>query len=266
MTEARSRPRPWPWGRWWPLLLVAALVLAACADADDDELTVFAAASLRSVVAELEAAWLEEHPDGRLTVASEASNVLAAQIAEGAPADVFLSADTLRPHELATQGLTVGQPLAFARNRLALVVPATDESVRSPADLARPGLRLVGISASAPIARYTQQAIEALARSAPDAAAFSAAVEANVASREDNVRAALAKVELGEGDAAFVYVTDALSADDVRQVPLPEGADITAEYAVVQVSDRPVAAEFVRWLRGPAATDIIESAGFEAVG
>ncbi len=139
-----------------------AIVLAACSGSDEDELTVFAAASLRSVVAELEAAWSAEHPNTRLIVASEASNVLAAQIAEGAPADVFLSADTLRPGELAASGLTAGQPQAFARNRLALVVRADDEAVQAAADLARPGLRIVGISEGAPIARYTQAAIEAL--------------------------------------------------------------------------------------------------------
>lgn len=260
MTRARPRPR----GRWWPLLLAAALVLTACSGADDDELTVFAAASLRSVTAELEAAWLDEHPDSRLTVASEASNVLAAQIAEGAPADVFLSADRLRPDELTSRGLTAGQPLAFARNRLTLVVPAGREQVRTPADLVRPGLRIVGIGEGAPIARYTQRAIEALARAEPVPSAFSAAVEANIVSREDNVRAALAKVELGEGDAAFVYVTDARTAAGVRQVPLPGTVAITAEYAVVQVSDRPAAAEFVDWLRGPTARAIIEAAGFEA--
>ena len=253
-----------PWSRWWPLLLAAVLVLAACSDSDDEELTVFAAASLRSVVAELETAWLEEHPDTRLTVASEASNVLAAQIAEGAPADVFLSADTLRPAELTAQGLTAGQPQPFVRNRLSLVVPAADGAVRSAADLVRPGLRIVGISEGAPITRYTQQAIEVLARSAPDPAGFRAAVAANVVSREDNVRAALAKVELGEGDAAFVYVTDARTAEGVREVALPEDVEVTADYAVVQVSDRPLAAEFVRWLGGPAALDVIEAAGFEA--
>ena len=262
MTGAQGRAR----GVWWLLLPVVALVFAACSTGndEDDGLTVFAAASLRTVVAELEAAWLEEHPEAPLTVSSEASNVLAAQIAEGAPADVFLSADTLRPQELVDEGLTVGRPMPFARNRLTVVVPETDDRIGAPTDLAKADVRIVGISEGAPIARYTHQAIEALAQSQSDPAAFSAAVGANVVSREDNVRAALAKVELGEGDAAFVYVTDALGSGEVRQLPLPASADVSAAYATVQVSDRPVAAEFVRWLGGPEAAAVLEAAGFEA--
>lgn len=260
MTGARPRLR----GAWWLLLAVALAVAACSGEGEDEPLTVFAAASLRTVVEELEAAWLAEHPDIPLTVSSEASNVLAAQIAEGAAVDVFLSADTLRPQELAAAGLTAAEPATFARNRLALVVPTGREQLREPADLARPGLRIVGISEGAPIAGYTREVVEALARAQPDGEAFRAAVEGNVVSREDNVRAALAKVELGEGDVAFVYVTDARSAEGVRVVPLPASVEFTAEYAAVQVSDRPAAGEFVRWLGGSAAASIFEAAGFEA--
>lgn len=248
----------------WSLLLAVAVTVGACTAAGSERgLTVFAAASLRTVVAQLEAAWLEEHPDAPLTVSSEASNVLAAQIREGAPADVFLSADTLRPQQLAADDQTAGRPVTFAWNRLTLVVPDDDGHITSPADLAEPGVRIVGVSEGAPVARYTRQAIEALAAVQPEAGAFTAAVEANIVSREDNVRAALAKVELGEGDAAFVYVTDALVAEGVREVPLPELADVRAEYAAVQVSARPLAAEFLRWLGEPEALAIIEAAGFE---
>ena len=260
MNTARLRPR----AAWWPLLLAAALVVGGCAAARGERgLTIFAAASLRTVVAELEAAWLQEHPDAPLTVSTEASNVLAAQIAEGAPADVFLSADTSRPQQLAADGRTAAAPVAFARNDLTLVVPADDDAIATPADLAQPGVRLVAVSEGAPVARYTLGAIAALAATQPDPAAFAAAVEANVVSREDNVRAALAKVELGEGDAAFVYVTDALGAEGVREVPLTGAAGVRAEYAAVQVSERPLAAEFVRWLSQPEAVAVIEAAGFE---
>jgi molybdate transport system substrate-binding protein len=88
-------------------------------------------------------------------------------------------------------------------------------------------------------------------------------VDANVVSREDNVRAALAKVELGEGDAAFVYATDLASADRVRDVPLPDAVEVMAEYGAVQVSDRPIAAEFLRWLAGKDASGVLLAAGFE---
>jgi molybdate transport system substrate-binding protein len=135
--------------------------------------------------------------------------------------------------------------------------------VQVPADLATPGVRIVGVSEGAPISRYAEEARASLAATMPGPQAFAAAVAANIVSREDNVRAALAKVELGEGDAAFVYVTDALGSADVREVPLPDAANVRADYAVAQISERPGAAAFVAWLREPTARAIIAAAGFE---
>ncbi len=238
--------------------------MTACSGADEAQgLTVFAAASLRAVVDELEVAWLEEHPDLPMTVATEASNVLAAQIREGAPADVFISADTARPRELSTAGLTAAEPVPFALNRVVLVAPVGDATVQVAADLATPGVRIVGVSDGVPIAGYALEARAQLAESMPRPREFAEAVATNVVSHEDNVRAALAKVELGEGDAAFVYRTDALDADGVREVPLPATVEVTAQYAAVQVSDEPAASRFVAWLREPTAVAIIAAAGFE---
>ena len=225
-------------------------------------MTVFAAASLRTVTDELERAWAEAHPDRPLTIASEASNVLAAQIAEGAAADVFLSADDVRPRELAEAGYTAGSPEPFVRNQVTLVA-ARDSSVATAADLAQPGTRIVVAGPSTPIGRYTEDAIAALARETEDPEAFAAAVAANLASREDNVRAALAKVELGEGDAAFVYRTDAMGTDAVTEIELPRAARIGADYSAVRISERQAAQEFLDWLRRPTATTILSEAGFE---
>ena len=103
----------------------------------------------------------------------------------------------------------------FAGNRLALVVPASNPAgIASPFDLGRPGVRLVAAGVAVPITAYAAQMVGVLA-GLPDAPRdFAAAVEANMVSREDNVRAVLAKVELGEGDAAIVYATDATAAGD----------------------------------------------------
>jgi molybdate transport system substrate-binding protein len=245
------------------VVAAASLLLSACArEAGHDELTVFAAASLRTVADELEAAWSEAMPDVPLTVATDGSNVLAAQIAEGAPADVFLSADTIHPQRLVEQGWAVGPPVLFARNEVALVAGA-DSGITRASDIATPGVRLVVAGPSTPIGRYTEEAIAALADAETDPAAFTVAVEANIASREDNVRAALAKVELGEGDAAFVYRTDALGSDQTVEIELPPAARIGAEYAAVLTSDRGIGAEFLDWLRGPTAGAILTAAGFE---
>lgn len=236
-------------------------------DGGDGALTVFAAASLRDVLAELEPRWESAHPLSPLAIAFDASNILAAQIAEGAPVDVFISADTERPESLAARGLTAAAPVTFARNRITLVVPLESGAVRSVEDLADPGVRLVAAGDGVPITAYAEAALRQWADTTPDAAAFLAGVAANIASREDNVRAALAKVELGEGDAALVYASDARSSTLVREVPLPPGVDVTAEYAAVQVSDRPQAAELLDWLSGPQAAAALAEAGFEpAVG
>lgn len=248
------------------LLAVSAVsALSACSPPAPEagSLTIFAAASLRDVLADLENAWLESHPEASLTIAHEASNVLAAQIAEGAPADVFISADVERPRNLVDDGLTAGAVVPFASNRVALVVPADADGVGTPADLAAAGVRIVAAGPGVPITRYAEQALTQLAQTMPDPEAFAAAVDANIASREDNVRAALAKVELGEGDAAIVYVSDAESSDLVRQIAWPAAVDVVAEYAAVQVSDRPAAAEFVAWLASPAAVEIIRANGLE---
>lgn len=250
------------------LALLAALSAWACSggDADEDDLTVFVAASLRPVFRELDAAWQRGHPGSDLTVAADGSNVLAAQIAEGAPADVFVSADPEQPQRLSDDGHATGTPVPLVRNRVTLVAPAGSDAVSTPADLARPGIRLVAVGAGVPISAYADRVLARLATTMPDPDGFAAAVAANVVSREDNVRAALTKVELGEGDAAFVYATDALGSDGVREVPLPGGTDVSAEYAAIQVSDRAVAHEFLEWLGMPEAAALFRAAGFEVEG
>jgi molybdate transport system substrate-binding protein len=228
-----------------------------------DGLTIFAAASLADVLEDLEVTWLGEFPEAPLTVAFDASNVLAAQIAEGADVDVFLSADLSRPAELAEAGLTSGEPVTFAHNSPVIVVPLDSQAVMTAMDLAEPGIRLVAAGTGVPITRYAEEAIAQLAATTPDPAAFASAVAANVVSREDNVRAALAKVELGEGDAAIVYATDVRTSDAVREVPFPEAVQVSAEYGAVQVSDDPAAAAFVIWLTGSAAQTVLAEAAFQ---
>lgn len=243
---------------------VLMLVLAACdrGEPSADGLTLFAAASLRAVTDELETAWLEAAPDTPLTIATEASNVLAAQITEGAEADVFISADEVITERLAAEGLTATEPITFARNEIALVSRPGGQ-VTEVADLATPGATIIVGGTGTPIGRYTAQALALLADEMPDPEAFAAAVEANIASREDNVRAALAKVELGEGDAAFVYRTDALGSDRAVQIGLPPGARVGATYSAVVLSTDERASAFVDWLGGPAAGAILTAAGFE---
>jgi molybdate transport system substrate-binding protein len=233
------------------------------------ELVVYAAASLTDVFHDLAPAYEEAHPGVHIVLASDSSAALRTRIEQGAPADVFAAADTENPARLARAGLTRGSPVAFARNRLAIVVPADNPArIRDPADLARVGVRIVAAAEGVPITAYATDLLRRLAALPGAPADLVARVEANVVSREDNVSAVLAKVELGEGDAAIVYETDARAGSNVRSVPIPDEANVYAVYAAVAVAPgsqgSPAADDFVRWLRGAGAQAILGAAGFLA--
>ncbi len=230
------------------------------------ELTVFGAASLRGVLSRIESAYERGHPDIDITVSTDSSAALRTQIEQGAPADVFLSADTKSPQALAAAGLSVGSPIPFAGNRLAIVVPPGNPAgVSGPADLARPGLKIIAAGDQVPITGYATEAIESMGALPGYPAGFADAYAANVVSHEDNVGAIVAKIELREGDAAIVYATDARASELVGTIPIPDAADPTAAYAGVVTaasSRRQEAAAFFDWLVGPAGQAILAEAGF----
>ena len=135
------------------------------------DLTVAAASSLRDAVTALTGSWAADHPGITFTFTTDSSATIRAQIEQGAPVDVFLSADTRNPQALAEGGLVEGLPVTFAANALALVVPTDNPAgITEPADLARPGVRVVGAADSVPIAAYTARVIAALGASTADPA------------------------------------------------------------------------------------------------
>jgi molybdate transport system substrate-binding protein len=199
-------------------------------------------------------------------LATDSSTALRTQIEQGAPADVFLSADTGNPERLVDAGLTDGAAIAFAANLLTIVVPkGNPAALESPADLARNGLKVVAAGDEVPISRYADEVVERMARLPGYPPGFAAAYAANVVSREDNVKAVVAKIELGEGDAGIVYVTDAKASSGVETVDIPGEANVPAVYAGVVVARSPhpqTARAFIDWLTGPAAQSILAEAGF----
>jgi len=249
------------------------MLLAGCvvspgpvATAPSVHLVVFAAASLRDALTEAASAYRARAPEVTISLAFDASSALRTQLEQGAPADLFLSADLESPQRLADAALTTGQPIPFASNSLAIVVPAGQErSIGEPFDLARPGLRVLAAGREVPISRYAEQLLEKLA-AAPDApAGFRQAVEANVVSREDNVRAVLAKIELVEGDAAILYATEPLASDRVRTIAIPEWAAVSVSYGgvVMAASPQPGAAdELLAWLRADDGQAVLARFGF----
>ena len=241
----------------------------AAAASDRVELTVFAAASLRDAFGAVKSSYEASHPEVAVTFSFDGSGTLRTQLEQGARADLFASADEVNPGKLVDAGLAAGEPVPFAGNRLALVVPAGNPAgIISPFDLARPGVRLVGAGATVPITEYAAQMVGTLAGLPGAPRDFAAAVEANVVSREDNVRAVLAKVELGEGDAAIVYATDATAAGDaVELIPLPDEVNVPVTYAAVVLRDAPhqqAAARFLAWLAGAEGQAVLARFGFTA--
>jgi molybdate transport system substrate-binding protein len=230
------------------------------------ELTIYGAASLKAALAEAKAAYEAADPGTTLTIATDSSSALETQIEQGAPADVFLSADTTNPKKLVDRGLADGDPVAFATNTLTIVVPtANPAGITSPRDLARPGVKVIAAGDSVPITKYATQLVQNLAKEAGYPADFVMAYTANIASREDNVKALIAKIELGEGDAGIVYATDAKTSDKVRTIDVPDDANVPATYdgVVVKASKNAAAATaFLDWFAGPDGQAILKDLGF----
>ncbi len=226
------------------------------------ELLVFEAASLKDVFARLAAGFEAAHPPVHVILDAAGSQELRAQIEHGAAADLFASADRRQMDRLLA-GHLVEAPVLFACNRPVLVARAGLEGVASLGDLPR-AQRLVLGAPEVPIGAYAETVIRRAA--ALYGADFPARVAARVVSRELNVRQVLAKVVLGEADAAIVYATDAAAArGKVRVIQLPPGVGVLAEYPIARVrgGGQPALAQaFLDLLRGPAGAAALAAAGF----
>jgi molybdate transport system substrate-binding protein len=257
---------------------VIVLILAACSTPgtspaatpsvapESVELTVYGAASLSSVLDDATVAYEADHPRVTLTISTDSSAALRTQIEQGAPADVFLSADTKNPQTLTDAGLADGGLLTFAGNRLTIIVSSDNPAgIRSPKDLAKAGIQIVAAGDEVPITKYADQAVENLAALPGYPANFAAAYAANIVSREDNVRQIVAKIGGGDGDAGIVYVTDAAASADVNIVEIPPDANVLATYAGVVIGASPhidAARAFLDWLVGPDGQAILANHGF----
>jgi molybdate transport system substrate-binding protein len=204
--------------------VVAFLALAAATTrvhaATRAQLTVYAAASLTDVFPRID-------PVQRYSFGG--SNTLAAQIQQGAPADVFASANMTLPNQLFTKGLC-SKPVVFTRNTLVIVTPKSNPAgIRSVYDLGKSGVKLVVAGPGVPVGSYTLQILKNMG--------LSGAVQKNVVSQETDVREVLAKVALGEADAGFVYSTDARTVSGkVTVVKVPAWAQPKVQYGMCVVS------------------------------
>jgi molybdate transport system substrate-binding protein len=263
------------------LIAILALVVAACSSSGataatstapasapglTGSLTIYGAASLKAVLTRAQAAFMTANPGMTITVSTDSSATLETQIEQGAPADVFLSADTTNPAKLVTKGLAAGDAVKFAGNLLTVIVPtANPAGIATPADLAKSGVKVIAAGDTVPITKYATTLVANLAKESGYPSDFVAKYTANVASKEDNVAAVVSKIELGEGDAAIVYMTDAKTSPKVTAITVPTDANVPATYAgvVVKVSKHAAAAQaFLTWFAGPDGQVILASFGF----
>jgi molybdate transport system substrate-binding protein len=226
----------------------ATLLTGGASGARQAQITVFAASSLTDVFPKI---------DSSPRYAFAGSNTLAAQIRQGAPAQVFASANMTLPRKLARQGLCT-RPIVFTRNALVLIVPRGNPAgIESVQDLLARGTKLVVAGEGVPVGSYTRRALANLRLTS---------VLANVVSNETNVREVLAKVSLGEADAGFVYSTDAQTvARTVTTLSLPARAQPAVQYGIcipTSARDDADAKAFVKRVLSPAGQATLVAAGF----
>ena len=250
------------------MLTLAALALAlsaACASdrPDDATLRIFAASSLTDALTEAAQSFEAENSSVTIETHFAASSRLRAQIEEGAQADVFISADPRHVDAIARL-LADSSLTAVAANEMVVALAGSNRTIHSLEDLAEPGVQIVIALPDVPAGRYARALVADMAQQQTFPAEYDDAVLANVVSEETNVRAVLAKVQLGEADAGFVYRSDLRSAG-LPSLPIPNQnpADITYVAAVLADSPRqPAAQAFLTFLTSETARQILTSHGF----
>jgi molybdate transport system substrate-binding protein len=239
---------------------------AASATAAPANLTIYGASSLTAVLAKVKTTYEAANPGTTLTISTDSSTALETKIEQGAPADVFLSADTANPQKLVDDGYGVGPVTKFAGNLLTIIVPLGNPAgIETPADLAKSGVKIVTCGPTVPIAKYAAQLVANLATQPGYPADFVAKYNANVVSQQDNVSAVVSQIALGDGDAGIVYATDAKTSTQVTTVAIPAAANVPATYGgvVVKASTNLAAAQaFLTWLAGPDGQAVLASFGF----
>ncbi|HSP38319.1 MAG TPA: molybdate ABC transporter substrate-binding protein [Frankiaceae bacterium] len=220
-------------------------------------LTVFAAASLQKTFTTLGQQFEQQHPGTKVTFSFAGSSDLATQITNGAPADVFASADQKNMTKVTDAKLAAGTPANFATNLLTIVVPPSNPAkITNFSDLAKPGAKVVLCAAQVPCGTASQK-VEQLT-----------GTTIKPVSEESSVTDVLTKVTSGEADAGLVYVTDAKGAGSaVQAIDFPESAKAVNTYpaVVLTASKQPqLARQFEDYITGPQGQQVLHDAGFGA--
>lgn len=249
------------------LLLAVALLAAACGgngnnsssggsgSASPTEIKVFAAASLTAAFNKIGQDWTAANPGAKVTFNFAGSQALATQIQQGAPADVFASADTKNMDKAVAAKAVSGTPVNFASNTLTIAVPPDNPAgVHSLRDLAKQGTKVVVCAPEVPCGSAAQKVEQ------------SSGVTIKPVSEEQAVTDVLTKVESGEADAGLVYVTDVrAAAGKVKGVPFPESSSAVNTYPIAALGDSKhakLAQAFVKLVTGSTGQSVLAAAGF----
>ena len=250
------------------LMLMAAVSCGAMAQ-PSKSLTVFAAASLTGAFGEIGKQFEAATPGVKVAFNFAGSQQLRAQLEQGARADVFASANTKEMIAAIAETLVVsGTQRTFVTNRLAVILPKSNPGkITSLADLARPGLKLDLADPSVPVGQYALDVLAKMSQDATFGVTFKDKVVANVVSREDNVKAVVAKVQLGEADAGVVYTTDITpsAAKDLTTLEIPDKFNVIATYPIAPLKDAPepkLASQFVEWVLSSKGQQVLTQYGF----
>lgn len=219
------------------------------------ELTVFAAASLKKTFTEIGTQFEKDHPGTKVTFSFAGSSDLVAQIQQGAPADVFASADTKNMDKATADALTAGDPVDFASNTLEIAVPPGNPArIASLKDLTRSGVKVVVCAPEVPCGSAAGKVEQA------------AGIDIKPVSEEQNVTDVLGKVIAGEADAGLVYVTDVKGAGDkVEGVEFTESSAAVNTYPIAALKsskNAALAAAFVQAVTGESGQSVLAAAGF----
>ncbi|WP_218038626.1 molybdate ABC transporter substrate-binding protein [Acrocarpospora pleiomorpha] len=255
------------------LLIAVLLAASACGTSDDTaapaassapaasapaatELTVFAAASLTETFTELGKTFEAAHPGTTVKFNFGSSATLATQITQGAPADVFAAASPATMKTVTDAGLAAG-PTVFVKNKLQIAVPPDNPAkVESLKDLTDPKVKVALCAEQVPCGAAAIKALDA------------AGLKVTPVTLEQDVKATLTKVELGEVDAALVYQTDVIaSAGKVTGIPFPEADQAINDYPIAALTKAPaldLAKQFVDLVLSQQGKDVLTKAGFQS--
>jgi molybdate transport system substrate-binding protein len=255
------------------LILPLLVLMVACGSSSGEstpktELVVDAAASLQDAFTKIKTQFEQKNANTTITLNFAGSQQLAQQITQGAPVDVFASANSTQMKVVITAGLVDNDaPKTFVRNRLTVITPKDNPAhIQSLKELANPGLKIILADKAVPVGQY---ALDFLTKASADSAygtGYKDAVLKNVVSYEQDVKSVFTKVQLGDADAGVVYTSDvSVNGDKVNQLPIPDALNAIAAYPIAPLKNSKhldLAKQFITFVLSPTGQATLEHYGF----